>query len=80
MFAKIEITGKIVVDTGMHIGGSGEFAAIGAIDSPVIRDVYNNLPVIPGSKEPIYDLDTTQIISRSNDIEKVLRKTKKDMF
>lgn len=49
MFAKIEITGKIVVDTGMHIGGSGEFAAIGAIDSPVIRDVYNNLPVIPGS-------------------------------
>lgn len=49
MFAKIEITGKIVVDTGMHIGGSSEFAAIGAIDSPVIRDTFHNLPIIPGS-------------------------------
>lgn len=49
MFAKIEITGKIIVDTGMHIGGSSEFATIGAIDSPVIRDVYDNLPIIPGS-------------------------------
>lgn len=49
MFAKIEIIGKIIVDTGMHIGGSSEFAAIGAIDSPVIRDAYDNLPIIPGS-------------------------------
>ncbi len=49
MFAKIEITGKIIVDTGMHIGGSSEFAAIGAIDSPVIRDAFHNLPIIPGS-------------------------------
>ena len=33
----------------MHIGGSTAFAAIGAIDSPVIRDALTNLPIIPGS-------------------------------
>ena len=49
MFAKIEITGRIRILTGMHIGGSSEFAAIGAVDSPVIRDVYTDQPMIPGS-------------------------------
>ena len=33
----------------MHIGGTNEFAAIGAIDSPVVRDVISRLPMIPGS-------------------------------
>lgn len=49
MFAKIEIKGKIILETGMHIGGSTQFAAIGAVDSPVIRDAFTDLPVIPGS-------------------------------
>ena len=49
MFATVEITGKIEIVTGMHIGGSTAFAAIGAIDSPVIRDALTNLPMIPGS-------------------------------
>lgn len=49
MYAKIEITGIIEVITGMHIGGSSAFAAIGAVDSPVIRDVRTNMPMIPGS-------------------------------
>ena len=49
MFAKLEIVGKIEVVTGMHIGGSDAFAAIGAIDSPVIKDVRTNLPIVPGS-------------------------------
>lgn len=49
MYAKIQITGKIEVVTGMHIGGSSAFAAIGAVDSPVIKDVRTNLPMIPGS-------------------------------
>lgn len=49
MYAKIQITGVIEVKTGMHIGGSSAFAAIGAVDSPVIRDVRTNLPMIPGS-------------------------------
>ena len=49
MFAKIQITGRIVVKTGMHIGGASAFAAIGAVDSPVMRDVWTNQPMIPGS-------------------------------
>ena len=49
MYAKIQITGTIEVVTGMHIGGSSAFAAIGAVDSPVIKDVRTNLPMIPGS-------------------------------
>ena len=49
MFAKIEITGTIEVVSGLHIGTSDAFAAIGAIDSPVIRDAYTDYPMIPGS-------------------------------
>ena len=49
MYAKVRISGDIIVKTGMHIGGSSAFAAIGAIDSPVIRDVRTNLPMLPGS-------------------------------
>lgn len=49
MYAKIKITGDILVKTGMHIGGSSAFAAIGAVDSPVVKDVRSNLPMIPGS-------------------------------
>lgn len=49
MLAKIEITGKITLKTGMHIGASDAFAAIGAIDSPVVRDPVTALPYIPGS-------------------------------
>ena len=33
----------------MHIGGNSAFAAIGAVDSSVIKDVRTNLPMIPGS-------------------------------
>lgn len=49
MYAKIQVTGDLVVKTGMHIGGSDAFAAIGAIDSPVIKDIRSNEPMIPGS-------------------------------
>lgn len=49
MYAKIQIKGNIEVKTGMHIGGSSAFAAIGAVDSPIIKDVRTNLPMIPGS-------------------------------
>lgn len=49
MYAKIEITGIIEVITGMHIGGSSAFSAIGAVDSPVIRDPISGNPMIPGS-------------------------------
>lgn len=48
-YSKIKFSGSILVETGLHIGGSSEFAAIGAIDSPVIKDALTNLPIIPGS-------------------------------
>lgn len=49
MIGKIEITAIIRVLTGMHIGGSSVFSAIGAVDSPVIKDVLTGQPFIPGS-------------------------------
>ena len=49
MYAKIEITGAIRSETGMHIGGATQFAAIGAVDSIIVRDVLTNNPMIPGS-------------------------------
>lgn len=49
MIAKVEITGILEVVTGLHIGGNGAFAAIGAVDSPVILDSRTGDPIIPGS-------------------------------
>ena len=47
MYGKIQITGKIELATGMHIGGSSAFAAIGAVDSPIVKDIRTNTPMIP---------------------------------
>lgn len=49
MYGKILIQCKIVVRTGMHIGASNTFSAIGAVDSQVVRDPLTGLPIIPGS-------------------------------
>ena len=49
MYIKLMISGNIEVLTGMHIGGGNEFSAIGAIDSPVIKDPLSMRPIIPGS-------------------------------
>lgn len=49
MYVKIQITGTIELITGMHIGGNSGFSAIGAVDSPIIKDVRTNNPMIPGS-------------------------------
>ena len=49
MFAKIKITCTMKVLTGLHIGGSDGFSAIGALDNPVIRDAWKGDPMIPGS-------------------------------
>lgn len=43
-FAKIKFSAQIRLETGLHIGGSDAFAAIGAIDSPVIKDPITNIP------------------------------------
>lgn len=49
MYSKLLIEGTIEVLTGMHIGGSDAFAAIGAVDKPVIKDSRTKEPIIPGS-------------------------------
>lgn len=49
MYSKIIINGELEIVTGLHIGTGGEFSAIGAVDSPVIRDKITNLPMMPGS-------------------------------
>ena len=46
---KLLINGTIKLITGLHIGTSGDFSAIGAVDSIVIRDSVTNKPMIPGS-------------------------------
>ena len=49
MYGKILIRCDLEVRTGMHIGGSSAFSAIGAVDSPVVRDPYTSYPIVPGS-------------------------------
>ena len=49
MYGKILIRCELEVLTGLHIGASGAFSAIGAVDSPVVRDPFTQLPIVPGS-------------------------------
>ena len=49
MYTKIIIQFDLEVKTGMHIGGSSTFSAIGAVDSPVVRDSLTGRPIVPGS-------------------------------
>lgn len=49
MYGKILLKCDLVVLTGMHIGGSSTFSAIGAVDKPVVRDARTGLPIVPGS-------------------------------
>ena len=49
MYGKILIRCELEVLTGLHIGTSGAFSAIGAVDSPVVRDPFTQLPIVPGS-------------------------------
>jgi CRISPR-associated protein Csm3 len=44
-----KLTGKIVVKTGLHIGGGNDKVEIGGIDNPVIRNPLTRKPYIPGS-------------------------------
>ena len=47
---QIEIlTGKIILETGLHIGGSDAEIKIGGIDNEVIKNPLNGEPYIPGS-------------------------------
>lgn len=46
---KLFINAKLHIVTGMHIGGGSDFAPIGAVDSPFVRDPLTHAPIIPGS-------------------------------
>lgn len=49
LLGKLIIEGKLTLKTGMHINAGNAFAAIGAVDSVVVRDTVSNRPYIPGS-------------------------------
>lgn len=44
-----EITGKIVLKSGLHIGAGDTEMRIGGTDNPVIKHPHTNEPYIPGS-------------------------------
>ncbi len=46
---KIFLQGTINARTGLHIGGNSGELDIGGIDNPIIRNVFNRQPYIPGS-------------------------------
>lgn len=46
---KIIIRGKIILLTGLHIGGTNSAMSIGGMDKSVIRNPLTNKPYIPGS-------------------------------
>ena len=46
---KIFISGKIIAETGLHIGGTNTQMGIGGPDNLVIRNPLTQLPMIPGS-------------------------------
>ena len=49
MFASKSVRGKIVVETGLHIGGDTKSIEIGGMDNPIIRNPSTMEPYIPGS-------------------------------
>lgn len=49
LYGRIFVRGAVRAVTGLHIGGSPTALAIGAVDSPVIRDPLSGRPCIPGS-------------------------------
>ena len=52
MYGKILLKCDLVVLTGMHIGGSSTFSAIGAVDKPVVRDARAPRAEGGGRSEP----------------------------
>ncbi|HID71425.1 MAG TPA: type III-A CRISPR-associated RAMP protein Csm3 [Thermoplasmata archaeon] len=45
----IKIEGKIMCETGLHIGSVVESLKIGGTDAPVVMDKLKRVPIIPGS-------------------------------
>lgn len=49
MYGKVVLYCSMKVITGLHIGASNSFSAIGAVDLPVVRDPMTMHPIVPGS-------------------------------
>ena len=49
LFGHVIIKGKIIANTGLHIGASADTVEIGGIDTPVIKHPITLEPYIPGS-------------------------------
>ncbi len=49
LLGKLVIRATLQVETGLHIGGSKDYAPIGAVDSIFVRDSMTKQPIIPGS-------------------------------
>lgn len=49
LLGKLVIHATLQLETGLHIGGSQDYAPIGAVDSIFVRDPMTKQPVIPGS-------------------------------
>ncbi len=49
LLGKLVIQATLQVETGLHIGGSSDYAPIGAVDSIFVRDSMTKQPIIPGS-------------------------------
>lgn len=79
-YGKIKIAGSLEVETGLHIGASSAFSAIGSVDSPVIKHSTKGIPIIPGSslKGKIRSLlakaYNEQVVKKhTDDCEKIIR-------
>ncbi|TVQ51101.1 MAG: type III-A CRISPR-associated RAMP protein Csm3 [Spirulina sp. DLM2.Bin59] len=49
LLGKIKIKSTLLVETGLHIGGSSDGLNIGGVDKAVVRDPINEYPYLPGS-------------------------------
>lgn len=75
------ITGKILLKSGLHIGGSKDTMQIGGIDNPVIKNSLTNLPYIPGSSlkgKMRFLLEHYYGLVKSGDLPKVDEKGEND--
>ena len=61
MFGKIEIKGKIKVKTGMHIGASEAFAAIGAIGTTLLMATHNRY-LVDAYRQRVVELKMGRIV------------------
>lgn len=63
----------------MHIGGNASFSAIGAVDSPVIKDIKSGLPLLPGSsvkgkmRSLLAKAYNNAVVEPDNDVPRITR-------